>query len=197
MAKYYIMALSIECLENMRLEAPSNETSVGSTEIALQQGVTFSLDTQIGSVDRATFAVRSNLSPDTLHDDILPGFAAYRKADGIFSRGLYKSIMNEVMELRKPGEREKYKFTKSTMAQIKGFEFRLNNPFPATSKPPGDFHLAQEQIDAYCLLREDCLPISEVALSSDHILFEQIIKMPNLGNSLPQQEQSQILPAAA
>jgi hypothetical protein len=146
-------------------------------------------------------------SVDTLPIGELHGFVAYQKAGGTFSERLYETIMAEVIDLQKPGEREKSKFSTGTEEQIKGFEDRHNKPFPATLLPPKEnFSLTEVQKDAYRLLRENRLVIPEEDKGNginpyqlpDIPLFEQILKMPSLESYLlSKQKQPQALPAAA
>jgi hypothetical protein len=147
---------------------------------------------------------RLTLEP-TLPAGKLYGFTAYQKAGGIFSEGLYETIMTEVINIQKPGEREKSKFSTGTEEQIKGFEDRHNKPFSATLLPQKEnFFLTEVQKDAYRLLRESRLVIPGEDIRnrtnpyqlSDIPLFEQILKMPSLESYLlSKQEQPQTLAA--
>lgn len=132
------------------------------------------------------------------------GFAAYRDAGGRFSEGLHRSLMAKVEKLKESGEREKSEFRTPTIAQAEGFAYRHNNPLGPKGPLPLEeqITLTQEQIDAYCLLRENRLEIPEEdgqngtnpAQFSDQPLIRGILKMPLLN---PQKEQPQSLAIAA
>lgn len=157
----------------------------------------------VGLPDFAAFAQSPRLTPDTPPIEELYGFAAYQKAGGVFSEVLYKTTMNGVIELQKPGARENSNFSTGTEAQIKGFEDRHNRPFLGTVlSPEKQVFLTEVQKDAYRLLRSR-LSIPEEdrqkeAYFSDLLMFEDILKMPTLESySLSKQEQPQTFPAAA
>ena len=129
------MAVSHEALGNV-----SPETWV--PEAKLETFLPDKTRDNVGSPDFAVLAERSSLTPDTRPAEELHGFAAYHKDGGIFSEGLYETIMVGVIELQKPGIRENSKFTTGTESQIKGFEDRYNKPFPATlPRPKKEFFL--------------------------------------------------------
>ncbi len=156
----------------------------------------------VGFPDFATLAAR--LTPDTVPVEELHGFAAYSKAGGVYSEVLYEAIMDGVINLQEPGEREKRGFHKATKWQIKGFEDRHNKPFLGTELPPEkQIFLTDAQKDAYFLVREGHISFPEEdkrqdPFLSDGFLFEQILKMPGLESyKLSKQRQPQTASAAA
>lgn len=202
------MALSHEHYLGMQMPTPSEvQTPVATPEITLKQGEPVSLGKlrldNVGTPDFAALAERSRLTSDILPVEELHGFAAYHKAGGVFSEGLYGAIMDGVIELQEPGVREKSNFSTGTKFQIKGFEDSHNKPFLRTVLPPEEqIFLTEAQKDAYRLVREGHIFVSPENIHDpyfpDSSLFAEILKMPSLESySLSKQEQSEALPAAA
>lgn len=158
----------------------------------------------VGLPDFAAFAQSPRLTPDTPLIEELHGFAAYRDAGGRFSEGLHRYLMAKVEKLKESGERERSEFRTPTIAQVEGFAYRHNNPLGPKEPLPLEEQITftQEQIDAYCLLRENRLEIPEEdeqngtnpAKFSDQSIIRELQKMPLLN---PQKEQPQALPVAA
>lgn len=190
------MAVSPEALGH----APTQEvpTPVAIPGATLVPGEPVSLETRdnVGPPDFAALAEKERVKK---------GFATYRNAGGRFSEGLHRSLIARVGKLQKPGKRERSGFYTSTIAQAENYVFRHNSPLgPQGPLPPEQqISLSQQQIDAYCLLRENYVGISEKdrrdgaadpAQFSDVPLIMEIQKMPLLR---PQEMQPQDLPVAA
>lgn len=211
--EYQIMALSCDKDPGMRAPAPFEaQAPVVVPEIILEQGKPVSLREprlvdKVGSIDWVTFAEKERRKAAFAAKEtrLKNGFAAYRDAGGRLSEGLHRAIIARVERLqRRPDERERIKIHKPTISQAEGFVYRHNNPLgPGGSLPPEQqIALSQEQIDAYCLLREDRVKIpkkdrrkgADPARFFDVQLIGEIQKMPLLKS---QGEQFQALPAAA